>query len=159
MATPTLVELGVVVDVALDDGRVINFASDKRPEGKRPPGPLLCWFPDRDELIWFAGLRLPRARPLADDLADDPATKLRRKWTRGREPATMRTLDVDVAGRRARVGKAAAIRYHSDKWNDRGVWVLYRHEFGPSVDLFTGGTSTHIVRGGRLRITGDGIEG
>jgi len=156
-----VVELGVVVDVDLDDGRTFAFGSEVKPDVGRPRGPLLCWFADEDELVWFK-VRAPRLQPITPMVQESEAARLRRRWTRGREPATMRVFaDVPITGPRARVGKATAIRYHSDKWNNRGAWVLYRHEFGPGVELFIreGSATTHMLAGGRLRITSDGIEG
>ena len=153
-----VVELGHVVDLDLVDRRY-EFAADTLAPG-RPRGPLLLWSANLTALAWFEGVRTPRARGVNSEQLGG-AGDLFRTWTRGREPTKQRTLEVDVTGPQERLGVCVRIQYLSDKFNRRGTWVLYRHYFERGVRASVQGDEVklYMVRGGRLRITEDGIEG
>jgi len=152
-----VVELGCVVDLELA-GHRLEFGPDVLTVG-RPRGPLMLWSANLQALAWFEGVRTPRARGVTGDPGE--AGDIFRQWTRGREPTKQRTLEVDITGPMERLGACVAIRYLSDKFNARGAWVLYKHFFERGVRASVQGDKAkmYCVRGGRLRITEDGIEG
>lgn len=124
---------------------------------------LLLWAPRPQALIVLIGFKLPRPQR-----AEPPpeAAAVYEEWTRGREATQVRELQVKwPAGRFADLGPALSIGYRSDKFGARGRTTDYEHKFGPGVRLYQLGSDGHgrrrvlAWRGGRLRITEDGIEG
>lgn len=157
MANLVVFQLGVVVDLLVGSS-LFKFADENYDGSRRPAGPLLCWHEEERCLIFDETAPIPRARLLSENLAHTIAAAEYRTWTRGRAPAEVRTINVDLEGRFRSLGKAAYIRYASDKWNGAGRWVLYKHKFERGVQAATTGRAYRIC-GGSLRVTRDGIEG
>jgi hypothetical protein len=148
-----LTELGRWLDatVELEQGE-----SRLTPSGRA----LLLWSPASKALVVLLGFKLPR--PRAGELPEQPA-HVYSKWTRGRDASKVREASIELpAGRWRDLGPALSIAYDSDKFHQRGASVHYEHEFEGGVRTYQLGTGRQRVlawRGGRLRITPDGIEG
>jgi hypothetical protein len=148
-----LTELGVWLDtvVDLDDGEARITPSSRS---------LLLWAPNPRALIVLQGFKLPRPRRAAPE---GKAAAVYEDWTRGRDASQVRELKVTwPRGSWSCLGPAISIAYRSDKFHRRGDAQDYQHEFGTGVRMYRLGTESRCVlawRGGRLRITEDGIEG
>lgn len=148
-----LVELGRWLDTYAElehgESRIV-------PDGRE----LLLWSPAAKALL-VLGRKLPRPRKAAE--LPSSAARSYETWTRGREASQLRELDVELPrGRWRELGPALRIAYASDKFHERGDVEHYEHQFGGGVRLYQLGAGRRPVlawRGGRLRVTADGIEG
>jgi hypothetical protein len=124
------------------------------------PRPLLLWSPKAKALIVLVGYKLPR--PTSTSELPDIAARVFQTWTRGRRATKLREFEAKIGTAWTLAGDAKTIGYRSDKFHARGTTKDYQHEFGPGVKLYTlGGQMKGALawRGGKLRITEDGIEG
>lgn len=148
-----LVELGQFLDSTVElDGE------ESKIRAKVP----LFWSVSGSALVVLVGYQLPRPTALREP---HPNERQYRTWTRGREAATERRIEIDLPrGKWRKLGRAFTIGYRSDKFHSKGEAVDYEHKFGPRVQLFVlgdprKGKRIFVWAGGSLRLTGRGIEG
>lgn len=162
MSGPTRAHLRELVELGQWLDSVAELDGDPGRVSPRARAALL-WSPPAKALIVLGGYALPRARAARPAELDGKAARVYETWTRGREASRVRELELELPpGRWVELGRAESIGYRSDKFHARGAVVDYEHKFGPGVRLYRLGEDRRGLlawRGGRLRLTEDGIEG
>lgn len=144
------VNCGNTVDVMLADGQLYSWS----------PRPVLNWakMNGKDVLYWVDGEKPSRRRRDVEDVGEKTLAKAGR-WLH-RKADGYREISVPEAPLE-RVGVAEFIGYRSNKFRGRTM-KTYQHDFTSSPVLYrgrAGAKSVFVLRGGRLRVTSQGIEG
>lgn len=156
-------DLGVFLDLVI---RTDADDDDVTMRPRKPRRPRLAWSEGARALVVFTGVTPSRPQQLEQPTAaENRAAAVWEKWTDdGRDATTVRRLATLPAhdGEWLRMGDAVEIGYRSDKFTNGNRQHDYQHEFGRGVGVhyFHGQTfGILVVRGGRLRVTKDGIRG
>lgn len=152
-----LVGLGHTIEIA-----GVEWGGSKIVSAKKLRLPICFWSHELQAVLSFPGLKV--APPVMSAYEVPKLLSLYRTWHDGKDPKIGASRGTVPRASFDRVLAGAIIAYSSDKFEPNGKYVTYVHHFelgrrGEPGPLIYVAKDAIMVRGGKLRLTADGLAG